>query len=500
MAILRNKVLYVLNDENVYEIFTTVKKEIFLTADTISNDIYSYGGNEYNIAIKSPVSKKVVRIYLLNNDESLKQDISEFITEWDLEFQYQQGITRTGNLTIINLNQEWNPHPLKKTVWKGSKFKIEIGIYYNDIVFWRDCGIYVCGDITVDTSNNTISFPIYDKFALLDGTIGGKRVSSFSIPKGTLIKDAIKLCLSEHKDNLGEAINVSTLPSVVDAIKTLSLPSSVDSIGRVYYITTTKTYYYWSSKNKAVIMNGNMFKIPKSSKIYRFDGKRYIELKKEVFDIKPILFPAKYLNEKTPYTITKDPNGTIGEIIIELADMISCDVYYNTTGNLVLNTGAVTNDDLSNKSVLWSYNEKYNQCTQPTYDIKFSELINQVIVAGSIANGYQYKASVVNDNPKSQMNIYMTEPNPLYIEDTNLIGDDYCLTRAKYEMIKQGRLSIQINFDSIYIPHLDCNFLFLLTNAKLGIENEKFVINTIKIKQDMTMTITASNVDEVSFE
>ena len=40
-----------------------------------------------------------------------------------------------------------------------------------------------------------------------------------------------------------------------------------------------------------------------------------------------------YIEEVTPYTITTDENCSIGDIIIELADMISCDVYYNSSGN-----------------------------------------------------------------------------------------------------------------------------------------------------------------------
>lgn len=495
MAILSGTTLYVLNDDNEYEAYSNVENEVPL----VSNDIYSLCGSEYNMAIKSPLSQKVVRVYTLNEDETLNRDISEYVLDWSLSFTYEQGMTRTGNITLMNYNGEWSPSPVKRTIWKGTKFKIEIGIYHNQIIFWKDCGIFVCGDISMNYEKGTVGVPIYDKFSMLDGTVSGKRASSFNIPVGTTIKAAIELCLNLKRDDIGFTTALSSLPNMSSSnIQTSSSVPSSGTIGYVYYVTSTGTYYYCTARYTFVeIAEGNSYTV--SSKTYRFNGNRFIEVSNKVFDEKPIIFPFMYITEVTPYTITTDENCSIGDIIIELADMISCDVFYNTSGNLVLTPGATTNDDLVNKSVLWNYEDNKNQHTKPVYDIKFSELVNQIIVAGSIENGRQYKATVINENPQSQMNIHMTTPSPLYIEDSNLIGDTYCRTRAKYEMIKQGRLGIQMKFDSIYIPHLECNYLVFLTDSKSGIYNEKFVINSIEISSELVMKMSVSSVNEVSF-
>ena len=76
MAFVKNKRLYVLTDDKKgYEQFLTVLNEEFLTADR--NNIFSYKG--YCRAISSPISHKVTRVFLLNNDETIKSDISEFL-------------------------------------------------------------------------------------------------------------------------------------------------------------------------------------------------------------------------------------------------------------------------------------------------------------------------------------------------------------------------------------------------------------------------------------
>lgn len=426
MAIIKNKTLYALDDTNTYVPFYTVDNEIFFTADLSETDVFNLGGKTYMEAIKSPISYSLVKVYILNEDETLYKDISEFVlNDWSIQFKKKSGQTRSGNITIINTTNQWMISPVKKTFWKGTKLKIYTGIYYAQTAYWKDCGIFVVGNPSINIENQTISLPLYDKFAMLDGTIGGKRAYEYRISRGCAVEQAIKNCLSEKSDG----------------------------------------------------------------------GKS--------FDSKSIIFPYKYMspNEaKTTYDIIKDPNMTMGELIIELATNINCDVSYNNLGNLVVEPTIITNDDFKEKPIQWNYNDNDRCYSYPTMDIDFNNLINKIIVAGAIENGEQYKAEITNESPLSQANVYLTEPNPLYIEDGNIISDDYCMQRAKYEMVKQGRLSAQLKFKSFYIPHLECNNLILFTNKELGFFNELFVINSISINPNYYMDISATSVNEVSFK
>ena len=445
MGIYKNKMLYVLHEDGTgYEPFMTVGNEIFLTADLVSEEIFGGDGYGYENAVLSPTSRRVIRVYILNKDETPYRDISEYISDWSINFNYAQGSTRSGNITVMNYNNEWSPSPVKGTFWKGTKIRMHVGISHGGIIYWRDCGILVCGNISIDAEKGTISIPLYDKYAMMDGTIGGKSNYAFriNVGSGVTVKGAIETCLTTKTID-DENGNFSDWANVYDT-KPMFFPS-----GKIAVTSTT-------------------------------DLQEYSEV-------------------TLPYSLQKDPNGNIGEIITELAQMLSLDIYYNNEGNLTLSPGAVTNDDLENRSVLWVYEDNHRQYTQPSLDIDFSNLVNSIIVKGAIENGKQYSGTVVNKSPKSQANIYFTEPNPLYIEDSNIIGDTLCQTRAEYEMIKQGRLSVQLKFKSIFIPHLECNNLIFINNSKLGFVNEKFVINSIEMSSDMLMSISASSVSEVIF-
>lgn len=423
MAIIKNKILCALNDAgDGYVPFHTIDEEIFLTADLSMTDVFSLGGEEYMRAIESPISYRLIRVYLLNDDETLHRDISEYVmSDWGIDFKQENGQTRSANITLVNTDNQFMPSPVKKTIWKGTKFKIYTGLSYDNIAYWKDCGIFIVNNPSVDEEKQTVSLTLYDKFAMLDGTIGGKRPYRYEIATGCTALSAIENCLKETNEN----------------------------------------------------------------------GK--------IFDQKQVLFPYDYMNKKTTYRIVKDPNLAMGEIIKEIATNINCDVRYNELGNLTVEPTIITNDDFKDKPIQWYYAENDEQYTKPTMDINFDSLVNKIIVAGAIRDGSQYRAEVTNTSPQSQANIYLTEPNPLYIEDGNIIGDDFCMQRAKYEMVKQGRLSAQLKFKSIYIPHIQCNNLISFSNDRLGFFNELFVINSIHLNSDFYMDISATSVNEVKF-
>lgn len=207
----------------------------------------------------------------------------------------------------------------------------------------------------------------------------------------------------------------------------------------------------------------------------------------------------KYYTEiTTPYTYRKDPNGTMGEMIMEFAKMLTCDVYYNDNGNLVFTPGAVTNQDLLQNDIVWEFNDSPKEYTDPSYSIDWDNIVSEVVVAGAIENGRQYKGYAQNTDIKSQMNVFMTLPNPLHIEDSNIYGDTACTERAGYELTSQGRMAIKLSFDSIFIPHLNVNDIIVFNCQRLNFTYTRFIINSISISDNGLLSITATNIEEVT--
>lgn len=415
---IRNKQLHVLPDETNRFRFYTADKEIFLTADPIEG-LFSF--DDYYMAVHSPLSQRVPRVYLLNDDETIREDVTEYLTACSIDLTYEQGVTRSASVTFLNTDGVWTPDPVKGFLWKGSKFRIDVGLYYNETIFWANYGIFTPIDPTIDDEVQTVQFQMQDKFAFLNGAVGGGIDSDFKIPVGTSIRSAIEACLVAEKENGG-----------------------------------------W-------------------------------------YDIKPIIFPNSKQSITTPYTISKSPGLTYGEIITELADMICCDVYYNENGNLVI-LGDSDDVPLENRPVLWNFNDTIPLYTQPNITMDLSKVINKVTVVGAIQNGYRFKGVAINNNAESRTNIQLTNLNPEYIEDSNITSDELCLTRAKYELQKKTLLGLQIKFNCVFIPNLLPGNLVTWTNTKHGFLNEKFFINSISLDvlNPTLMNISLTNIREVS--
>lgn len=401
MAFVKSKTLYTVTSAGSYEALNTVLGEVFLTADR--NGMFSFA--EYRTAILSPISTRVTRMFILNEDETIRDDISEFLVNGTITMSQASGVRKTGTITLWNENKMFSPNVINNLIWEGSKLRIDTGIYYNGYVFWQRQGVFVVHNPSDETEDNTVSFSVYDKFALLDGTVSGKRDSEFKITVGTSVRDAIALCLKPDEN--------------------------------------------------------------------------------DAYDTKTVIFPTKYISQKTPYTIDKEPNCTMGEIIIDLAKMISCDVYYNEMGNLVVFSDS---DDINYDTapIQWIYTDKDGLTSYPTLACEFSKIANKVTVTGAIENGKQYRGVYENTNPVTK---HYTK-NTYYLNDSNIIGDDLCLDRAKYEYKKNCRLNIQLKFVSVYLPHLLPDSVVLWSNAELGYRNEKFIINSLDV--DLMNSTTAN--------
>jgi len=82
--------------------------------------------------------------------------------------------------------------------------------------YYNQNGVFVVSDPSVSKkgSDKQVSIQCYDKFALLDGTLGGNIDGTYTIPVGTNIKQAVKDILMLDKGN-GYPIDI--MPLIFDS-------------------------------------------------------------------------------------------------------------------------------------------------------------------------------------------------------------------------------------------------------------------------------------------
>lgn len=172
-------------------------------------------------------------LYALYDDETIKEDLSDFVIEGgSLSINYNCGVRRTLSISIFN-GKHWTPNPISGFLWKGSKFKLEIGIKSTLVEYVYPAGVFILKDLEMPHkfTENQINLELVDKFGGLDGTVGGKIIDDIYIPRGSNIVEMVQSLLKSEKIG-GNAYDIRTplFPShVYNATTPYTITESSDS-------------------------------------------------------------------------------------------------------------------------------------------------------------------------------------------------------------------------------------------------------------------------------
>lgn len=182
------------------------ENRVFTDRNNFDYLVKSNGFRHSNIdAFKNAINVSSLRysfyLYALYENETIQEDLSSYLTEdGQLTVNLESGIRRRLNVTLYN-KENWLPSPVRGFLWKGAKFKLEIGVKTTLAEYIYPAGVFVLNEFEMPHTyvKNTITLDMVDKFGALDGTVGGKIISAINIPVGSKIFDAIKTLLSGYK-------------------------------------------------------------------------------------------------------------------------------------------------------------------------------------------------------------------------------------------------------------------------------------------------------------
>lgn len=193
----------------------------------------------------------------------------------------------------------------------------------------------------------------------------------------------------------------------------------------------------------------------------------------------------------------------IGELFTEIANSLGCDVYYDRFGRLRFSR--VFNDDLPywyrHKGALWKFADTKINYIDPSVDYTFDG-VNTVTVTTDNSEGKIYSYTAKNNNPSSPVSvsnigIRCDNSNPIiYIPiATGLSPKAMCREHARYVLLQHTTMSVNVNFQTTIMPHLDVDEAVLITDDYYEWENQKFLIQSLTIPFGVgTIQISATNI------
>lgn len=211
-------------------------------------------------------------------------------------------------------------------------------------------------------------------------------------------------------------------------------------------------------------------------------------------DCKPFIYDAFFEGQTMPYTLSKDAGSTLGDMILDIANILNAEVFYNTMGNLTFIPKNYTSNDVD-KPVLWDYDENEAELFNSSISYDFENAINSVHVVGDNINNALFYASADNTNALSPICIQRIGRRILYINDTNIFSNKLAKDRARYELRIRGILSTTSSINVAFNPLLFVDNLISITDSFFDFKREKFLIQSISysLGTDNQISLSCSN-------
>lgn len=215
--------------------------------------------------------------------------------------------------------------------------------------------------------------------------------------------------------------------------------------------------------------------------------------------IEPILDPA-FKDEVCPYDVSKAPSSYLSEILIELADILGSDIYYDGAGRLRVDSGTI-DASYSNKSAIWDFSDVLPEYIDPSVATNFVDFINTVKVVGNNINDKIYEYTAYNNNPNSPTRINLIGQKLMYIESAAVYNEERAKDYAEYKLNTLSIAQLAINFSCTFLPHLDVNQVISITDSYFNYDRQRFIVQsiTIPLSFEGVMSISACNLSSLPY-
>lgn len=371
--------------------------------------------------------------FALDNNP-LNRRSGAFIQDGSISVNLQNGQRRTASITLSNLDAAYDYNV--NNVWFGQQIAIDEGLILSDgSEFYIPQGIFYIAEPqeTLNPNQRTITYPLVDKWAYLDGTLFGRLEGTYEVPVNTNIFTPIQAILDLDRGN-GEKLD------------------NVTPIFTEYYNGMTQE-----------LPNGNTASLVAS-----------------------------------PYTLRVDSDdGTYGDVVLGLAEMVNAWVGYDQNGALRLDP---SQDDIldTNKPVLWRFSTDEAQLLGATYTVKNQEVYNDYIVLGEQTSDYAQAAGrAQNLDPSSDTNVYSIGRKTYRETASGYYTKTQCQDLAQWKLKRATVLQKAVSISCTQMMHLVENNLVEITRTdKPGSPTEKHLIQgfTRPLTSTGAMAITAVSV------
>ena len=375
--------------------------------------------------------------FALDNDPKNKRS-GAFLQSGEISCNLNNGMRRQASVTLSNLDGDFDFAVNK--IWYGTQLRLSEGLLLPDgSEYLIPQGVFEIEQPNEHFSpgGNTTTWRLVDKWANLDGTLGGNLEGAYSVAAGTNIFSAISSIL-----RLGRYDMENNRSAPIDPLAPLI------------------TSWY----------NGKTQTLTDGSTVFLTDS---------------------------PYDFLSDDSGTLADVILGLAEMLAAWVGYNAAGRLVIDPSQDDIADIS-KPVMWDFTTDDKQLLNVEYTVQKSEVFNDLIVVGDTSDaGATARARVQNRDISSDTCISRIGLKTKRLQMPNYYSDQICRDYAEWKLKRSAVLQKSVNISCTQMFHIVENGIVTIRrDDKPGSPVERHVVQgwSRPIAQTGEMMINAVSV------
>ena len=377
--------------------------------------------------------------YALDNDPKNKRS-GAFLQDGEISCNLTNGRRRQASVTLSNVSGDYDFSVDK--IWFGQQIRLSEGLLLPDgTEYYIPQGIFEIEQPNEHLSprGNTVTYRLVDKWANLDGTLGGNLEGAYSIQAGTDIFQAMASLL-----RLGKFDMANNSSSPIDPIPPLF------------------TSYY----------NGKTQTLTDGTEV-------------------PLT--------EAPYDFLSDEQGCLADVLLGLSAMLAAWIGYNQVGRLVVDP---SQDDIldATKPVLWDFSMNEKQLLNVEYTTNKDQIFNDIIVVGDTSDtNYTARGRAQNRDPASDTCISRIGLKTQRIHMANYYADEICESMAEFRLKRSAVASKTVNIECTQMFHIVENGIVTVQRLdKPGAPVERHVVQgfTRPLGQTGTMIINAISVQD----
>lgn len=379
-----------------------------------------------------------------------KYQSSALVQQGTLSVSFQNGARRKASITLSDIDNafEYNIN----NIWFGQKIRLSMGLVLpdgTDFYLPQMVGLIKNPQSVLSENQKTVTFPLVDKWANLDGSLFGKLTDTYTAKQSTAeyavytaIANLLKTSIYDHK--LTEDIN-----------------AMIDNVAPIF------TNYY--------------------------DGKNYAVLDGDGSQTRTASMT------EIPFDISENGGSNFAQLLLQFNDVLAGIIGYDQTGALRLEPSQTDINDIE-KPVLWQFTQRNSTLSQISETIKNDEVYNDVIIVGggNTDGGIWGRAS--NDDPNSDTSISAIGLKTYRETKANYFNTKQCTALAEYYLKRKTILQKSVNITSSQMFHLVENQLVSVQRTdKPHNPTERHLINSfsLPIGETGAMTINATSVADI---